>query len=216
MIAARALGAALLVLTLAGCGGGPRVSETRAVDRYDRIEVDDQANVVIEIGTPPEVVVNAGEDVIERVKTDVSDGVLKVHIDHEGITIGHDPAEDSDVSVRVASLEGLEVAGSGDASVTGLRAGTFDARIAGSGNLEASGRAGLLDLEVDGSGDADLDRLEVRNATVNADGSGNADVFVTGTLDVEVEGSADVSYRGDPRVTSRVEGSGDLTAVGDT
>jgi hypothetical protein len=213
---AHLLALGLLVPALGGCGGGPKVVESRTVGRFDHIEVDGPAKLVVEIGTPPAVTVRAGEDVIDRVHTDVTDGVLAVGVDHKGIAIGPDPAHDNEIHVTVASLEGLSVEGSGNASIVGLRAGTFEARVKGSGSIDADGRAGLLDLEVDGSGDADLDGLEVRNAIVNADGSGSAEVFVTGTLDVEVEGSADVAYRGEPRVTSRVEGSGDLTAVGST
>ena len=74
-----------------------------------------------------------------------------------------------------------------------------------------TGRTGDLDVEVEGSGSADLADLRAHEARVAVRGSGDADVRAEERLDADVDGSGSIRYHGDPEVTERVDGSGDLS-----
>ena len=72
----------------------------------------------------------------------------------------------------------------------------------------------LEGIESSGSGDIEADGIDADAFELSSDGS--ADLVLTGTVDaldveVEVEGSGDVRYHGDPELTQRVDGSGDLS-----
>jgi len=197
-------------LLAAGCGGGPRVTETRAVAPFDRIEVSDSLEVAVVPGAGEQVRVRAGRDVMDRVRTESRDGVLELDLVDRGIVIGPDPLGDVRVEVPVRSLRGVAIDGSGDVALRGIDEDRFELSVHGAGDVEASGTVGHLTATIQGAGDAELADLAARTASVTVQGAADADLRVSDELDVTVEGAADVSYRGDPVVRSEIEGAGDL------
>jgi Putative auto-transporter adhesin, head GIN domain len=202
----------LLAFAAAGCGAGPLTTQTRDVAPFDRLEVDSSIDVEVVPGDAADVKVTAGENVIDHVSTESSDGVLRLSIRDRGIVIGPDPYDDARVQVSADALRGLRVVGSSDVGLGRIDADELSIEVEGSGDIEASGRVGNLITTIQGSGDADLAGLDARTATVTVQGSGDASVNVSDSLDVTVQGSGDVSYRGRPRVSQSVSGSGEVHA----
>jgi hypothetical protein len=201
---------ALLAVAVAGCGGGPRVTETREMAPFDRIEVHDGIDVDVVPGSGREVQVRAGRDVLDRVRTESSGGVLEVDLGDRGIVIGPDPLGDVRVQVSAASVRGLRIEGSGDVTLTDIDADELEIDVEGSGEIDASGTVDRLRATIEGAGDANLSELAVRTAQIDVQGAGDADLNVSEALDVDVQGAGDVTYRGDPTVQSNIEGAGDL------
>jgi hypothetical protein len=204
--------ALLGALVVAGCGGGPKVTETRSVDPFSRIEASNSIDVDVVPGDTSTIRVIAGKNVIDHVNTDSHDGVLHLSIRDHGLVIGPDPYDNARVEVPSGALRGVVVEGSSDVKLGKLDAGELSIEISGSGDVDAAGRVGNLIATINGSGDADLRDLQARTATVSVSGSGDARVNVSDQLDVSVQGSGDVSYRGNPRISEHVEGSGDIRA----
>jgi hypothetical protein len=204
----------LLAVIAAGCGAGPSTTETRHVATFDRIEVRGSIDVDVVPGAATDVKVTAGENIIDHVRTESSDGVLRLSIRDHGIVIGPDPYDDARVQVSADALKGLRVVGSSDVGLGRIDADELSIEVEGSGDIEAAGSVGNLIATIQGSGDADLGGLEARTATVSVQGSGDASVNVIDSLDVTVHGSGDVSYRGRPRVSQSVSGSGEIHADG--
>lgn len=202
-----------LLLVLAGCGGGDRITETREVAAFDRLEVSGVDVKVVE-GDGRHVRVYAGENVIDRVETESSGGVLRIDVHDRGIIIGSDPLGDAQVEVTAAALAAIEVEGSGDVLLEDLDAQALELDLQGAADLEATGAVDDLTATIQGAGDADLSELSVRTATVEAQGAADVELNVSEQLDVTVQGAGDVSYRGDPVVESEVEGAGDLRRIG--
>jgi hypothetical protein len=201
---------ALVVLVLAGCGGGPRVTETRDVAAFDRVEVADSIDVDVVPGSG-DVQVHAGKDVMDRIETRSDGGVLRLDVVDRGIVIGPDPLGDVRVTVAASDLQGVTVSGAGDVVLDGLDSDRFEISVEGAGEVEATGRADHLAASIDGAGDARLGNLSARTAEVSVQGAGDASVRVSERLDVEVRGAGDVFYSGDPVVSSDIQGAGDLT-----
>jgi hypothetical protein len=201
---------AVLGLAIAGCGGGPKVTETRDVPPYTGLEVAGGVNLRVVPGSTREVVVTGGKEVIDRVKTTVEGGVLSVAIEDRGIVIGPDPFDDVRVQVSAAALDTIRVEGSGDLELGRIDADELTLDVEGSSDIEASGTVDRLRLSITGAGDADLGELRARTARVQVEGAGDAELNVTDELDVTVQGAGDVSYRGNPSVRQRVEGAGEV------
>jgi Putative auto-transporter adhesin, head GIN domain len=210
--AVAALAAAMVVA--AGCGGGPRVDDRREVPPFERIAVSDSIDVDVTPGNGRQVTVHAGRDVLDRVSTESSDGVLRLDIVDRGIVIGPDPLGDVRVQVGADALAGVQVDGASNVTLSGIDAETLDLEIDGAGELEAGGTVDRLTAKIDGAGDARLFGLASRTARVVVRSAGNAEVSVSETLDVEVTGAGDVQYRGTPSVRSDVSGAGDLRSAG--
>jgi hypothetical protein len=201
------------IAVFAGCGGGDRITETRQVAQFDRLEINGIDVKVVE-GDGRHVRVYAGENVIDRVITESSGGLLQVNVRDRGIVIGSDPLGDAQVEVTAAALEGIEVEGSGDVLLEDLDAQELELDLQGAADLEATGTVDRLTATIQGAGDADLSELTVRAATVEAQGAADVDLNVSEQLDVSVQGAGDVTYRGDPAVQSEVEGAGELRRAG--
>lgn len=202
----------LLVLAFVGCGGGDRIIETREVASFDRLEINGVDVKVVE-GDGRHVRVYAGENVIDRVETESSGGLLQINVRDRGIVIGSDPLGDAMVEVTAAALEAVQIEGSGDVLLEDLDSRNLELDLEGAADLEATGTVDDLTAIVQGAGDADLSQLTVRTATVEAQGAADIELNVSDRLDVTVQGAGDVTYRGDPQVRSEVEGAGDLRRV---
>jgi hypothetical protein len=200
-----------LGLAIAGCGGGPRVTETRQVAQFERIEVSDSIDVDIVPGSGTEVRVRAGKDVLDRVSTESSGGVLRLDIIDRGIVIGSDPLGDVRVDIAADSVRGLLIEGSGDVTISDIDEDELELEVEGAGEIDASGTVDRLTATINGAGDANLFDLAARIARVEVQGAGDADLNVSQELDVTVDGAGDVSYRGTPVVRSDVEGAGDIS-----
>lgn len=202
-----------MIALAAGCGGGDRIVETRQVASFDRLEVSESVDVKVVDGDGRHVRVYAGENVIDRVVTESSGGVLRIDVRDRGIVIGSDPLGDAQVEVTADALEGVVIEGSSDVLLEDLDAQAFEIEVEGAGDLEASGSVDDLTATIQGAGDADLSDLSVRTATVTVEGAADAALNVSDELHVTVEGAGDVTYRGDPDVESEIEGAGDLRQV---
>jgi Putative auto-transporter adhesin, head GIN domain len=200
----------LLAVVIAGCGGGDRITETRGVAPFERLEISDDIDVEVVPGDGSEVRVYGGEDVLDRVETDSSGGVLRIDIRDRGIVIGEDPLGDVRVQVAASELDAVQIESSADVDLGELALPELVLEIEGAGEVEASGAAGRLTATIQGAGDANLSELAVRTATIIVQGAGEAHVNVSERLDVTVQGAADVVYRGDPVVTKEIDGAGEV------
>jgi Putative auto-transporter adhesin, head GIN domain len=203
----------VLTLVVAGCGGGERITETRDVAPFSRIAVSESVDVTVVPGEGRQVRVYAGENVIDRVLTASSGGVLDIDIRDRGIVIGADPLGDVEVEVQASALEGVEIEGAGDVVLEGLDAQELELEVQGSGDIDASGTVDRLTATIEGAGNANLLDLRARMARVVVEGAGDAELNVSEELDVSVEGAADVSYTGNPQVRSDVSGAGEIRRI---
>jgi Putative auto-transporter adhesin, head GIN domain len=206
----------LIAAVASGCGVGDPVTETRMVGDYQRLEVEGSLDLDVRLFNRPDpgLRITAGEKTIDRIRTEVDGDTLRISTKSEGIVIGPNPVGDVSVSLGVPALAGLEVIGDSSVALSGLSAKTLELRINGSGAITARGRVDELEVEIDGSGDTNLAQLAAQTAQVRTDGSGQVDLRVSEVLDIVSEGSGDILYRGRPRITSRIEGSGDVRQVG--
>jgi hypothetical protein len=201
-------------LAVVGCGAGSSTTQTRQVGAFDRLSVSGDIDVEMGSGESRDVMVTAGENVIDHVVTEASGGVLRLAIRDRGIVIGPDPYKNVSVTVPAAVLRDIRVEGSSDLRLGRIDSDRLAIEVSGSGGIEASGRVGDLVATIDGSGDARLYDLEARTATVTVHGAGDAELNVRDRLDVTVEGAGDVRYRGRPSVRQTVEGAGDIRPAG--
>lgn len=141
--------------------------------------------------------ITTSENIMPYLKTDVTDGVLTC-IFHSDSTFQFHSGQVR-VVLKAADLEGLQVVGSGDAVIEGLK------------------RDGDFSVAIAGSGDVRIDSLSCDNLHVVVAGSGDAKIGVTAKngIDASIAGSGDVRLTGSAdRASFSVTGSGDIFANG--
>ena len=213
-------------------GNGKMTTEERSTGDYDGVAVAGFFDVDLVAGNEGNVTVEAEENLLEYIVTEVKNGTLHIKVE-KGVNIR--PSNWSHgvrVTVPVEEVEEVSLSGSGDiVGKTTLRASNFstsmagsgditldveasnmDVSMSGSGDINLSGRANQLSVQISGSGDVKAYDLEAD--MVEASISGSADIRVTAneSLIARVSGSGDIHYRGNPaKIVSKASGSGDIT-----
>ncbi len=220
--------ACLVFLGLGMNGFTQKQKETREVGSFTSLKLAIDGNVNLTQG-PTSVVIEAEGDILKLIQTEVKDNALVIKFSekkvpkHDAITLyismpeiaGLAVAGSGDITaeqeIRTKDLS-LAVSGSGDISLPKLTVTDLSAAIAGSGDITVAGKgtAGKLDVAISGSADFDSGELAFADGHISISGSGDCKVNVTGTLDVGISGSGEVSYLGNPRVNSRISGSGSV------
>jgi Putative auto-transporter adhesin, head GIN domain len=207
-----AIGVALLVR--GGGSSGPGVqgsgiaaTQTRTVARFSSLELAGSNKVTVVVGAPQSVVVHADSNLIRHVTTQVVAGSLVI-----ADTGSFSAKTPMSVEVSVPSLTALTLSGSGQLSVTGIKAPRLTVMVSGSGLLYAAGTATRLDVTLSGQGMAQLDQLTASEVHAVVSGSGLIQVTATTSLDASVPGTGAIVYSGNPsQVTSSVTGTGAVT-----
>ncbi|WP_430646910.1 head GIN domain-containing protein [Agromyces sp. GXS1127] len=230
-LAAGVLAAGLLV-ALTGCfpfaTAGETRTETREIEDASSVSLRGSGDMTIRLGDAPSLTVTGGENVLERLTTEVEGDELVIDLQRGPIIVG---ARDLVFDITLTSLEGvlisgsgdvtaefgdaddvtLEIRGSGEIETDELDAATVRASISGSGSIVPSGSTDELLVQVDGSGDVDAADLSADSARVVLSGSGEISVDVSDSLEVVLSGSGTVRYSGRPEIRSTVSGSGEIT-----
>lgn len=104
----------------------------------------------------------------------------------------------------------INVDGSGETYFQDLSAQSIDVFVDGSGDMTLRGDCENLDIKVAGSGDVMAFALETQQVDIDTNASGDCEVSAVQELLVDIDGSGDVFYKGNPDITSRINGSGRL------
>ena len=205
---------------------GPQVEEDRVVTTFTNVIVDGAMNLFITQDSSYVIRVEAPENLMEHIKTEVSGSDLKIYEDHNHVV--HTRA--INVFISQAAIDRIELNGSGNIEANNIVSTNFDLELngsgniflniattnlevdlRGSGNIDITGSTTDLSVEIVGSGDLDVRNIPTTNAIVEVDGSGNVSLDVSNSLNAEIEGSGNIYYWGSPTtVVTNVTGSGQV------
>ena len=205
-------------------GTGPTRTETRTASDFHAIECNIAGDVEVTVSDNFSVEVQAQENILPILKTEVENGTLKIYFSEnvsqsEGLkvrvsapafdqfSLGGSGTIKTTNAIRAEKME-MNVAGSGDIVVLQAEFGTATASIAGSGSIELGGKANSLETDIAGSGDIKAKQLTANSLDVEISGSGSVTCDVVNNLKASIAGSGDVFYSGQPAVESNVSGSG--------
>jgi len=82
----------------------------------------------------------------------------------------------------------------------------------GAGDITLAGTAKLADMTLNGAGSVKAFDLTAVGAGVTINGAGGCEITATGTLDAEINGVGKVVYDGEPAVSRRIHGLGEVRA----
>lgn len=192
-------------------GALPAMAEQqrRDVAEFQEVSIGGKAEVDIQVGPARSVVLEADAADLPHLKAEVKDGELKIGYEHNWLG-GTGERGAYKVHITTPHLEGFGLAGAGTARIAGMEGKKAELKIAGSGEITASGTVGELEVEIAGSGSVNLAGLAARDAEVKIAGSGDAEVKASNALEVKIAGSGNVRHVGQPAggVKTSIAGSG--------
>jgi len=212
-------------------GSGNVTTEQRAVDNFSSIELASLGKLVIELGDQEALRVEAEENLLEYIETEVRGRTLEIG-SRRGINLN--PSEPIYFYLTVVSLDSISVSGLGDVEAPDLESDNFSIEISGGGNVNIdslqarrlratisglgsldidAGQVNDQDIEISGAGDYNAGEVESLTAEVDISGLGSATLRVSDQLDTHISGSGSVRYHGDPDVSKNISGLGSVEQI---
>jgi len=235
ILAAVIVAAALAWITLTrggGTGGVEMTTEVRAVEPFDRLEINGRAEVLLVQGERESITVETAARSQSRVLALVEKGTLIVNA---GVSrrwwsglVGGRAAITPRIVIGFKSLDAIALSGAVQLTADRLQASELkigasggstlrldgisadSLRLTGSGALKATlaGEVSEQRISISGAGDVRADKLASQTAVVDVSGAGSIVVNVAKTLRASISGAGSVEYYGDPDVKQSVSGIG--------
>lgn len=228
------------VLGLTSCqmagvaGSGKIVTEARQVSGFTRVVVAGAGDAVLVQGAEEGVAVEADDNLMQYVRTEVREGTLYLDTNSAGRPLSLRPSKTIRFTVKLKNLDGITVSGAGDVTADAIVAAKLDiavsgagdvsidvlktealaVAVSGAGNITLSGEAGIQTIAISGAGDYVAGDLRSASAAIAISGAGDATLWATDTLEARVSGMGSVSYYGEPNVTRSVTGVGSIESLG--
>ncbi len=207
-------------------GSGIVQTEYRRTSYFNRLELYFPAEVIIRQGVAKDIEIVAESNLINLVISRVSGNTLI--LDDNGRLRGINNVK---IYIQVPDINAIFVSGSGRViSDNKIYSKNVSLRLSGSGlidlaldvnnNLEADlSGSGLIFLEGDtykgiydisGSGKIESFDMHTDISDIAITGSGRCETTAFNNLDVNISGSGSVWYRGNPRISKYISGSGKI------
>jgi hypothetical protein len=175
-------------------GSGTSKTEQRNVTGFSEIEAGGAVNLEVETGREFSVSVEADDNLLQYIKTEVSGNTLKIY--SEGKI---SPTAKLNVKISMPALEGLDVSGASDAKIMNVKADSLELKASGASEIDILGEANELKAEASGASEINAENLRVQSAVVDASGASSAIVSAIDKLEVEASGASKISYTGEPK-----------------
>lgn len=207
-------------------GNGNVVKENRTVTSFSGIDIGGAFEVVLIQGTDEALVLEADENLMEHIITEVKSGVLVIKTDKNirnceemkaYITFKELDYMDLSGAIDIYSegtltFDQLEMDASGASEIElEMKANTFSLDVSGASEIKLSGFAETVSIDASGASEINAGEFEIDYLTLDVSGASEATVFVNKELDVDVSGAADVRYKGNPeKINTSTSGAGNL------
>lgn len=213
--------AVLILFSLSSCiyifrnsitGDGNVVSEMREISSFNAIKASSGLNVYVHFGEErAEIEVLADENLHEVIKTEVSNGELKIYTRHN-----IRKARAKDVYVFAGDVNELDV--SSAAQIIGenvLQTDKLEADVSSAGKLQLELECSYMELDISSSAGAILSGQTKRfDVEVSSAGSLDANDFPAGECDIDVSSAADAEIHVLKSLSANASSAANIRFVG--
>ena len=209
-------------------GNGDIQTQTREASDFTGIDVSGGFAVEITQGKNEEVRLEAEENLMSQITTEVKNGVLHIYTTGNIMT-----SKGMKAFITIKELESIEISGgvrvkgnstfktstlkldlSGGSKITlAMQVKTLRAEMSGAAKAALSGRADNVELDVAGASRINAEELEAKHVKVEASGAGKVNVFAKETLEIEASGAARIGYKGSPGITSETSAAASVSEL---
>jgi len=186
-------------------GSGVRKTEQRDLPGFNAIETSGAFDVEVTCQKPASLEIEADDNIVPLVQTDVRGGVLYV-----STTKSYSSSGGIKLRITVPDLASVKSTGAGKFNIAGVKNDKFEIRSTGAATVVAAGQSKSVKISSTGAGKIDAHELRASDADVSVTGAAGVDVYATDELDVTVSGAGRVTYSGNPKVNKKVSGAGQV------
>ena len=174
-------------------GSGQMASEVRDVTGFHALDVGGVFQVEITSGREFAVEVEADDNLMPLIRTDVRGGVLRIKTERKLST-------SNPIRVRVSApdIDDLDVSGAANVTLANISNSGLNVDASGASKIKIAGETAKLVVDVSGATKIDADGLAAEHATVDASGASYVAVQVAGQLRTNASGASRIDYSGTP------------------
>lgn len=200
-------------------GNGKIATQNRTVSGIKGINVGGGFVVELTQGSNEGVRLEAEENLLDNIKTEVRNGVLHIYNDKgisstkgmkafvtlqdlESINISGGAKIIGNSSFKSPSLK-LEMSGGSNVKLT-IVTDQIKGNLSGASRIELLGKANEIAMQLSGASKMEASELEARQVKVQASGASSVKVYAQEGLDINASGASAVYYKGSPSITSDV------------
>lgn len=188
-------------------GSGISKVETRNVAPFKQIDVSGAVDVEVVGQKDFKVDVQADDNILELVQTEVSGDTLKIYV-KERISV-RSPIK---IFVSMPELTGVEISGASKFNGNNIKTDSFELNVSGASKVELNGEANKLNIDASGASKINTENFKVAKALVDVSGATSVVVNATEEVRAEASGASKVSYVGEPKnVVKDVSGAGKVS-----
>lgn len=187
-------------------GSGTAAVENRTVSDFSGVEVGGVFQVEIIAQSEFGVEVEADDNLLQFIKTEVRNGILQISIDKRVKT--HNPLR---IRISAPDIKSLEASGASRVNLSNLNNSELTLDTNGASRINISGETGNLIVDVSGASQIDAVDLSAVTANVDASGASHVKVNVANELVVDASGASRINYSGTPKVSKSTSGGSSVS-----
>ena len=175
-------------------GSGNLISEKRDLRDFDGIDVGGVFQVEITAQKDFSVEIEADDNLLPLIKTEVRDGILNLETERKIST-------QNTIKVRVSApnIERMEVSGASKVSLANAKTENSQIDSGGASQVSVSGETGFLIVDVSGAGKIEAENLKSARAVIDASGASSVSVHAVNELQADASGASKIIYSGSPK-----------------
>lgn len=174
-------------------GSGNLKSEMRDVRDFNSVDVGGVFQVEITAQKDFSVEVEADDNLLQYIKTEVRGGRLQISMDKRVKT--SNPLR---VRISAPNIEKVEASGVANVTLVNLKNSDFTADTSGASKLKVTGETENLNVEMSGATEINAEDLRSVNANVDGSGASRVNLNVSGELRSDASGASRIEYSGTP------------------
>jgi hypothetical protein len=175
-------------------GSGNIQIEKRDASDFTSVKTGGAITVDIVAQRDFSVEVEADDNLLEHIKTEVKGDTLKIYT--EGSISTRNPIR---VRIAMPQIESLDVSDASTGTLTNVKNETLTLDASGASKIKIDGEVKELIVDLSGASRLDAENLKAENVTVDANGASSATVAVLNDLNADASGASTIRYAGEPK-----------------
>ena len=188
-------------------GNGNAATDKRDLAGFKSVEVGGTFDVEITAQKDFSVTVEADDNLIPLIRTEVSGGTL--HIEADKRLSSKNPIR---VRISAPDIEKLDVSGVANVTVADLKNSALSIGSSGASKVKLAGETAKLTVDVSGATKIDAAELKTIDAVIDSSGASHVDVNVSGELRADGSGASKITYVGTPsNIVKKTSGASNVS-----
>ena len=209
-------------------GNGNIQTQDRNVSGFKGINVSGGFNVEVRQGNQESLRLEAEENLLNNIRTEVRNGVLHIY-NEDGVTTN----KGMKAYITLRELNSVNI--SGGVKVTGMspfksdalklnmsgasnvkldiNTNELEADMSGASKVELKGRADRVRMDMSGASKVEAADLQAKRMKLEASGASKVKVYATEALDINASGATSVAYKGSPSITAETSAAARISKL---